>query len=284
MNLPSFDSPSLALAPAIIAGIIAAGSAIVNKIQDQRAQRKQNKANLSLADKQFALDQTAIDRQNAYNSPLAQMGRYTDAGLNPNLIYQSGGSSGNQGSAASYNAPQIGAVTGPIPDFTGMLDQYQNFQMKGAQVDNIEAQTENTRSRTLNEALRGNLLDIQGKTGEFDLDTKNLMRPYNVSISESGVRRSKIQLQQEMERLALLKQTQLMNILRSDQMRSGLKTQDVYRERLNTDIIFNKFRNQWAKEGITTSDNPYLRIISRMMNASGFSLADFAGAFNQKRR
>lgn len=270
MHLPEISPPLAQIAPAIIAGIIAAGSAIINRIAENRAQKKQNAANMALADKEFALNQTAVDKQNAYNSPVSQMYRYTEAGLNPNLIYGSGSASaGNQSSLASYNAPQAQKVGGSMPDFVGLLDQYQNFQMKGAQVDNVKALTENIRSRTLNEALRGNLLDVQGRTGEFDLDTKNMLRPYQASMAELGVRKSQINLKQEIERVALLKQAQMMNLLKSNQLKEGLSIQRLQQEKMQSEILYNKYRNDWMKQGVTTSDHPLLRMITRMMGNTG---------------
>lgn len=50
---------------------------------------------------QFDLQQKGIDRQNAYNTPLAQMERLRDAQLNPNLVYGSGSVVGNTSNAAS---------------------------------------------------------------------------------------------------------------------------------------------------------------------------------------
>lgn len=55
----------------------------------------------------------ASDRQaqmNAYNAPAAQMARYSAAGLNPNLIYGSGGSAGNQASPAAFYTPDVDPV------------------------------------------------------------------------------------------------------------------------------------------------------------------------------
>lgn len=83
--------------PLIIAGAQVAASAI--------AARKQKKENMALAKFQADANQEFVDRQNSYNSPKAQMARFQEAGLNPNLIY-SQGSSGNQPSAVSY--PEIG--------------------------------------------------------------------------------------------------------------------------------------------------------------------------------
>lgn len=50
------------------------------------------------------------DAMNAYNTPSAQMARYSAAGLNPNLIYGSGGNAGNQASPAAFFTPDVDPV------------------------------------------------------------------------------------------------------------------------------------------------------------------------------
>ena len=62
---------------------------------------------------QYALSKEANDQQlnlwnlmNEYNSPSAQMQRFKEAGLNPNLIYTQG-TSGNASSAAAYSKPDV---------------------------------------------------------------------------------------------------------------------------------------------------------------------------------
>lgn len=50
-----------------------------------------------------------VDQMNAYNTPAAQMARYSAAGLNPNLIY-SQGAPGNQTGAAQFMSPDLDPV------------------------------------------------------------------------------------------------------------------------------------------------------------------------------
>lgn len=69
-----------------------------------------NKANKELAEYSFDMQRQMIQEQNAYNSPLQQIARYQEAGLNPSLIYGSGqASAGNQSSIAKYDAPHLQA-------------------------------------------------------------------------------------------------------------------------------------------------------------------------------
>lgn len=50
-----------------------------------------------------------MDSMNAYNTPAAQMQRFKDAGLNPNLVYTQG-TAGNQGSPAEFITPEVDPI------------------------------------------------------------------------------------------------------------------------------------------------------------------------------
>lgn len=78
-----------AVAPGI-GTAIGAGVGAIGGLADTLIQNRMNRRNQ--------------DRQNAYNSPAAQMQRYREAGLNPNLIY-SQGSPGNQPGVVSTESP-----------------------------------------------------------------------------------------------------------------------------------------------------------------------------------
>lgn len=93
------------------AGLVTGGlSAIGNAITGGASARKQYQYQSKLMDKQnnFALSMYNMD--NRYNSPVMQRARLEEAGLNPNLMYGSGGVSNVSGGApgsASGQAPQV---------------------------------------------------------------------------------------------------------------------------------------------------------------------------------
>lgn len=102
-----------AAASVIAAGIAAAGSATASAINNRggkRSQRRAYKYNQQLQEQQYQYQKEAAETswsrqleawnmENEYNSPKAQMQRYQDAGLNPNLIY---GQSNTAGSIGNY--------------------------------------------------------------------------------------------------------------------------------------------------------------------------------------
>lgn len=102
-------------------------------------QHTANKGNLKLAEYQFSKELEMWNKQNEYNSPSAQMKRFTDAGLNPNLVV-SQGSSGNANQMPHYQAPTISHEQ-KIPMITNVLQTFADLDIKQAQADNIRAQT-----------------------------------------------------------------------------------------------------------------------------------------------
>lgn len=262
----------VAVAGSIVSGII------TNRAQ-KKAQRKQNEANKELAKYQYEQEQLQIDKQNEYNSPKNQMQRFSDANLNPNLIYGQGSAGGgNQASTPSYTPPNVGQVFSPmqIPNILGM---YQTFQMNQAEIEQVRANTDRTKAQTETEAMRPSseklrqmVMDLTGKHQEFDLDTKQMLRPYQAQSAELDVRNKQFKLDAGMQQLKNMKQDELIKLLVRQEKETNLRTVlPLEAEERAAKIIFQKYQNQWAKEGVTSSDNPLLRILVRMMGAAGLS-------------
>lgn len=91
----------------ITAGVNALGSFFKSIGQKKREQRQQNYQK-ELLDYQNNLALSNWNKENEYNSPSAQMQRYTEAGLNPNLVY---GQSNASGSIGEYQPPSVTPVT-----------------------------------------------------------------------------------------------------------------------------------------------------------------------------
>lgn len=119
------------------------------------AQRDTNIANMDIAQWQYQAALEQWQRENEYNSPAAQMQRYMDAGLNPNLIYgQQNLSAGSPlPSAPTAQAPKmmntrtqramakLNAVTGATQQLMSLIGGYQTMQQRIAQTDLIKANT-----------------------------------------------------------------------------------------------------------------------------------------------
>lgn len=96
MPLPAFLAAAMA-SPVVGSAL----SGIANAIGGNRGANKQYHANKKLAAFQHAKNMELLKYQLDYNSPASQMGRFKDAGLNPNLIYGQG-SPGNMDTPPRY--------------------------------------------------------------------------------------------------------------------------------------------------------------------------------------
>lgn len=104
---------------------ISAGGALLQHGLNQRAQKKAFQQNVDFWKQRF-------DETNKYNSPVQQVARLKDAGLNPALLY-GGSATGAAGQAGSQSAD--GAKAAQSQGFT-------QLGLMSAQADQIKAQTE----------------------------------------------------------------------------------------------------------------------------------------------
>lgn len=258
----------LALIP-IIAGAVAS---VRNAIEQRRAQKKANEQNLALADKEFANNKAMWTLQNQYNDPAAQMQRLGGAGLNPNLVYGSGSAPGNQsGPSPRYNAPSMMPAFGAV-QLPEMLSQYQDFQMKQAQIENVNAQTANVRERTITEPVARLLRDIQGQAGQVKLDLSKGMAPYQQSIVESQAKKAGVDVQLGLQNLRNLKQDELLKLIVAQQKRQQMSVVDIEKEKKLAELIYLRGKNEYQKQGINfEKDNLMFRMMAKMMRESGLS-------------
>lgn len=129
----------------LIDGLISAGAQIWSTKQQADIAKentdKTNRANRELAEYQYSKDLEMWNKGNTYNSPVAQMERLKNAGLNPNLIYGSGGATTQASQLPKYNAPTMSYNYRPAVDPLAIIGAYQDFRIKQAQADNLEANT-----------------------------------------------------------------------------------------------------------------------------------------------
>lgn len=92
--------------PAIIGGAAAIAGGIAGGLFNRKSQKDANKTNIQLAREQQQFEQKMVQQQNEYNSPVNQMQRFAQAGLNPNLVYTQG-NPGNQTSIPSYQRANV---------------------------------------------------------------------------------------------------------------------------------------------------------------------------------
>lgn len=95
---------------AALTGLVSLGANIYDSYQNRKVARENTdktiRAQKEEAELAYQRSVEMWNRQNAYNTPQAQMARFTEAGLNPHLIYGSGGNSGNASMPQGYQPPK----------------------------------------------------------------------------------------------------------------------------------------------------------------------------------
>lgn len=104
------------------------------------------------------------NRQNAYNSPVRQMQRYKEAGLNPNLIY-SQQNNAQPVRSTDYVAPQA-------PDFQGILAKSSQIKVQNQQLKNLELQNQAIEAQIIK--TKADALYVASNTKFKDIDIQRL--------------------------------------------------------------------------------------------------------------
>lgn len=253
---------------AIIAAASLAGGWIQNR-SNKKAQEKaikaQNKAQMELAEYQFAQNKDMWQTQNEYNAPGRQMQRLESAGLNPNLVYGSNAPGNQSGSAPTYEAPKMHSEFSPmqIPD---MLQHYQSFQMHNAQIDNVRAQTENIEERTRTEGINQILRGYQSGTAGLTYEEKSALAPHFKEMAELKRDQSRAGLNETIQRIRNLSAAEQNQILQQQYKKNAIDQQAIDKEIKQARLLFEQHRNEFRKDGIMDGDNIFLRLMIRMLN------------------
>lgn len=167
---------------------IQAAPSIINGISTAITNRQQKKFALQQYDIQRKDNLSDWNRQNEYNSPISQMTRLGESGLNPNLIYKNGAT--NQ--AGEVSRAQMGSYNPQAPNFqldiADTLNKYQNYENQKLQSDNLkqalqvaQAQEQYIQANTLNR-----LKDTDSKA--FNIYKGNTLLSYQTQAAAENIR------------------------------------------------------------------------------------------------
>lgn len=173
----------MALNPQIANSLVTGGFDVLGGLIGMASQHSANKANMELAKYNWEQQKQMWHMNNEYNKPSAQMARYLEAGLNPNLIYGSG--SASAGNSTSTPTPQMPHVE-PLTDGSFMgtaashaVNAYNAARITDADVDNKNSLTNYNNEKAKTEKLQQDLLtldwiskDLNNKNSKFDYDIK----------------------------------------------------------------------------------------------------------------
>lgn len=233
----------------LLAGIGAAlglGSSAISYAGQQKA----NQTNIRLAKEGREHDVNMWNMQNAYNTPEMQMQRLKEAGLNPNLIYGDGKAS--TGNADAPKPAHVATTSNEMASFANnnaiqMLSAYQDWQVKKAQIRNIE---EETAGKNIQNQLQAHYLpfgegiatdtafNTQGKSELTRYQARTLKQQYDEmqksSADRLGLHSSR--LNESKERVSLLQKTirqrELQNQLDEELKPYGMSTSDALWQRM----------------------------------------------------
>lgn len=224
-TVPVFKS--IILIVEIMIGQVA--GAAINAISSAFQAKQNQKYQLELLQKQqdFAREQatTEYERQlefwsknNDYNDPTAVRDRYRRAGINPTSAFGTAGS--YSPSQASASAPKGDVPAVPYVNGAGFsIGDPLDAMLKGAQIDLVKAQADETRGRTLdpNETKHTQVLenllrsknliskDLEISLLKFEDDMKENVFNFEREVDEAKLENIKIQHEEIQERLLTLR-------------------------------------------------------------------------------
>lgn len=276
-------SISLGAAAAIVGGAGLLGSAL-----GSRSQRKTNEAQKELAELEFKRNKEMWQMQNKYNSPVEQMSRLRQAGLNPNLVYGSGAVGNTTSNAPNYKAPGLKA-------YTGYGDDFRNSAMNAISAQNLSEQNKNIQKQ--NELIGANTeLSIQKAAGA---KIANQISGIDAGIKQRTISsiESKIRNEAILSQKNLFEKDERINLIKAQTAAQGVITEakrlgiELTRKQIaNMDQIIQITRLKisvaakdaaLAEFGVSMNDNLLLRIISTNLTRAGKWLSSQRGSQNK---
>lgn len=279
------DTQPNAAQPLTAGAVIASSSLpIIGDVLNYQLQKRQNQ-------KAYEQNMEMWNKQNLYNNPTQQMERLKAAGLNPNLVYGNGATTtAGQGPTKLPAQPNINTGL----DALSKLGQYQNIQLTKAQTDNVQAETGNKLTENTNKVLQQAILRKQAEKLGIDIEFLNAVNPdralkikqelfteeqntFGKTLeNQKNYVLNPMQIQGESLRQANLqkdltlkgKEIQLKgeDIKFRQSQTSGQQTENLIK---GQNLIFETFKSQLAKFGVTTSDNWIVRKIALGLEKEG---------------
>lgn len=175
---------------ASIAGNIASNMNINKQVSEQRKESQANRDwNLNLAKMQNRWNIEQWNRENAYNSPAAQMARYKAAGLNPDLMY------GQQNLSAA--SPEMTAGEGSQPTDVSNLankrtigdivSQAATTRLTNAQAKLAESQANKTDAETTGQGYQNDILKSDAAFRDALNSGTVSLNNMSLKVSEKGM-------------------------------------------------------------------------------------------------
>lgn len=242
----------MSVAAAVITGAASLAGAGLSAYGSAQA----NKKGVALAREMRQSDIDMWHKTNAYNSPIQQMQRLREAGLNPNLVYGNGATHTAQ-SAPSAKVPEVQnelASLGQL-NLVPILSMYQDMKVKNAQMDNIKKQMEYTDSKIINEGLKAISTSVNTEKNQFSLSQAKRLADSQFQTAMANLEKIKQDVNLKMVQQRLSQEFQPYKIAES-KTRTENYLEDTKLKRLE-----NQLQSELKPYGVTTNDNMFWRLI-----------------------
>lgn len=254
--------------PVTASALIGAGSQLSGGLFGYIGQKRQNKHNLQLAKDARQHDVNMWNMQNQYNTPSMQMQRLTEAGLNPHLMY----GQGNTGNASTPQKAPVPEVQNELSSLSQMslapvLSMYQDWRVKNAQIENLNANADATRQNAALTALRQ-------LTQKYTNTRLAIQQPWINLQEKNKTNIGTYRAQQENTRARYLYDT-LPEMTKQVMLRNNLLEQQTRSHQLE-----NQFNQELKPYGIRSTDPLLMRLIMHVMPKN--TLKNLSNTFTNK--
>lgn len=236
--------------------LAAAATGVFNWISGSRQQRRQNAANMKMAEYQNQKNIEFWQMNNEYNTPQMQKMRLEEAGLNPNLVYGNGSVQNTAQPIAKAERPEQG-VYRPQVDIMNVLGYIQDLKQKQAQTDLIKAQTDNVHQKTINEGILTGIREVGLASDKFRYERDRQTAEYTLEGLE---------LKNRQTREAITNLLEKTNLTKEQKKLVTAQIAKVWKENQYMD-----FKNSMRDFGIVESDNLLFRTLAVWAKKLGLS-------------
>lgn len=224
------------------------------------------------------------EMQNRYNAPIAQMQRFEEAGLNPNLIY----GQGSAGNAGSIPTPEVQPVNFKSTRFDkidamGLALGEADLKIKQAQANNLNEQTgvivQDRQLRALQAERAGFDLAFQKDVRDFQFDAHREKVRQTKAVTDISLNRdareaalNSSNLQEALERMLSMREQRKNTVLDRSKTYSDIRRNDAetararqHVELMAKDGTLRDIEIQLRKEGINPNDPAWQRWLVKLL-------------------
>lgn len=263
----------MSIAGAAIQGGTQLLGGLFNNMSVARQNRKSRIFAKSMYDRQYKDSLAFWNMQNEYNTPEAQMQRFKNAGLNPNLIY----GQGNSGNAGSLSPPSVNQPSFNPADWSSVsrlgssvLAGYYALERGQAEVDKLRsANTVDLENAALIQAKRIGQ-GVQNARGIIDYNLEKELYQTNLDARKENLRQMKAETQfklDENERRAAMNAANLReSLVKVLNMRLEGKRLGAAISNLWKDAELKQLDIELRRQGINPNHPMYAQILGRLLN------------------